>query len=90
MADGICSVKAPNIRYPSDAFPTRDGQIIVADDSGLEVDALGGAPGVQSARYAGTHGDDAANRARLKDALAAVENAFTRLALGEAPRRPAA
>jgi XTP/dITP diphosphohydrolase len=42
----------------------------IADDSGLEVDALGGAPGVRSARYAGEHGNDSANTARLLAELA--------------------
>ncbi len=46
------------------------GLASVADDSGLVVDALGGEPGVRSARYAGRHGDDAANLALVLERMA--------------------
>ena len=47
----------------------------LADDSGLCVDALNGAPGLYSARYAGRHGDHAANIVKLLDALRDVPEA---------------
>lgn len=48
------------------------GDLVLADDSGLEADALGGAPGVYSARYAGTNATDAENNAKLLRELTAV------------------
>ncbi len=50
------------------------GVMVIADDSGLCVDTLGGAPGVRSARYCGYHGSDKENRALLLKNLQGVEN----------------
>jgi len=54
------------------AFEASGGLAALADDSGLIVDALGGAPGVFSSRYAGEHGNDADNNAKLLSELAGV------------------
>ena len=50
------------------------GCAVLADDSGLCVDALNGAPGVYSARYCGHHGSDAENRATLLKNMQAITN----------------
>lgn len=50
-----------NARLKAEQTARATGLIAVADDSGLAVDVLGGAPGIFSARWAGRHGDDAAN-----------------------------
>jgi XTP/dITP diphosphohydrolase len=56
---------AENARLKAEAFAQTSGLLTLADDSGLEVDALGGAPGVHSARYAGAGASDADRRAKL-------------------------
>jgi XTP/dITP diphosphohydrolase len=50
----------------------RFGCAVLAEDSGLIVDALGGEPGVYSARWSGTHGDDAANNRKLVAQMTAL------------------
>jgi XTP/dITP diphosphohydrolase len=52
---------AANALLKAHAVSRASGLVAVADDSGLAVDALGGMPGIFSARWAGRHGDDAAN-----------------------------
>ena len=54
------------------SVPAKLGYIGVADDSGLSVDALGGAPGVYSARYGGEDGNDEKNKAKLLSEMANV------------------
>lgn len=58
-----------NARIKAVAARERFGMTALADDSGLEVDALGGAPGVYSSRYAGESATDADNNAHLLVAL---------------------
>ena len=65
---------AENARLKAESARAATGLPVIADDSGLCVDALGGAPGVLSARYASEHGDSAANMKKLLAALDGREN----------------
>jgi XTP/dITP diphosphohydrolase len=63
---------AENAMLKARAAASYSGQLALADDSGLTVAALGGAPGIYSARYAGAGHNDAANNAKLLAKLADV------------------
>lgn len=67
---------AENALIKAEAAVAETGFAAVADDSGLMVDALDGEPGVFSARYAGVHGDDAANNAKLLAKLEGVTDEY--------------
>lgn len=64
-----------NAMIKANALMQLTGCACIADDSGLEVDALGGRPGVHSARYCGVHGDDEANNQLLLKELANTPDA---------------
>ena len=63
---------AENAGRKARSYSNAAGLPALADDSGIEVDALDGAPGLYSARYAGEAAGDAANRAKLLQALANI------------------
>jgi len=63
---------AGNARKKATEIAAASAMTCLADDSGLEVDALGGRPGVRSARYAGQGATDATNNAKLLDELSDV------------------
>ena len=63
---------AENARLKAEYYAARSGLPALADDSGLEVHALGGEPGVKSARYAGPGASDADRNALLLEKLAGV------------------
>jgi XTP/dITP diphosphohydrolase len=61
-----------NALLKAEAGARLGGDVVLADDSGLEVDALGGAPGIHSARFGGPRLDDAARTALLLERLRGV------------------
>ncbi|MFC6355091.1 RdgB/HAM1 family non-canonical purine NTP pyrophosphatase [Luethyella okanaganae] len=72
VEDGVSF--AENALIKARAASEHTGRIALADDSGLCVDVMGGAPGIFSARWAGAHGDGAANLALLLDQLGDIRD----------------
>ena len=79
---------AGNAVIKAEAVCAATGLPTVADDSGLMVDALGGEPGVWSARYCGRHGDDEANNDKLLAKMAGVTNRAAAFHCAIALKRP--
>ena len=79
--DGICEIEETGSTFRENAeikaagYAMQSGVWSLADDSGLEVAALSGAPGVYSNRYAGEGASDAAKMRKILDQLAAVPDA---------------
>lgn len=65
---------AGNALIKANAIAIHSGEWAIADDTGLEVDSLGGEPGVRSARFAGPSATDEENRALLLERLAGVSD----------------
>lgn len=63
---------AENAAIKAKAVYAKTGIPCIADDSGLEIDALDGNPGVMSARFAGAHGDDTANNNKVLELMAGI------------------
>lgn len=72
VEDGVTFAENSLLKARTVAAAT--GLIAIADDSGLAVDVLGGAPGIFSARWAGRHGDDTANLNLLLAQLADIKD----------------
>ena len=79
-----------NARLKARALVLATGDAAIADDTGLEVDALGGAPGVYSSRYAGEGASYADNVAKLVQAQARVISLFLKNGQSEVMRTHAA
>jgi len=72
MPEENCPTFSGNAARKAEAVASYSGEIALADDSGLEVEALNGKPGVHSARYAGENGNWEANNRKLLEELKGV------------------